>query len=239
MPVRSIPRSYRSITGRLAGFRPGQSVEHESLLERDCALLFQSHPAVASIESQPVRIEFVAADAKGRPRRRYHIPDYLVRFQSRSGRAPLLVEVKYREELRAKHDEILPKVRAARRYARQRGWNYRIYTDRHIRGEGHQLTNLKFLQSYRRDERDTRAAGALSLALTSGAGISARTLLERCAGSNREARARFVACLWRMVATHEVHADLRAAPLNLETIIHSAAPTHGATASTRPILSTL
>lgn len=237
MPVRSIPRSYRSITGRLSGFRPGQSVEHESLLERDCALLLQSDPAVASIESQPVRIEFVAPDKKGRPRSRPYIPDFLVRFRRGSGRAPLLVEVKYHEELQAKHDEYLPKVRAARRYARTHGWNYRIYTERHIRGRDHRLLNLKFLQSYRRDGRDALAAKALLSVLATLGQTSVRTLLERCAGEDREKRARFVACLWRMVVTHEVRADLRAAPLTLETLIHAASPARGATNSTRSILS--
>ena len=225
MPVRSIPRNYRSITGRLAGIRPGlSSIEHESLLERDCALLFQGHPTVASVESQPVRIEFVAADKKGRPRPRPYVPDFLVRFLRSSGRAPLLVEVKYRAELRVKHEEYLPKVRAARRYARQRGWNYRIYTERHIREAGHRLANLKFLQAYRRDERDAHAAGALLSALAALGASPARTLLERCAGVDREQRARFVACLWRMIVTYEVHADLHAAPLSLDTLIQPILP---------------
>ena len=236
MPVRSIPRSYRSITGRLAGVCPGQSVEHESPLERDCALLFQNHPVTASIESQPVRIEFVAPDKKGHLRRRPYIPDFLVRFLRGSGRAPMLVEVKYHEELTTKHDEYLPKVRATRQYARERGWNYRIYTERHIRGRGHLLRNLKFLQSYRRDGRDALAAKALLSVLATFGGASARTLLERCAGVNREKRARFVACLWRMIATHEVRVDLQAAPLTLETLVHAAAPVRGATTSTRPII---
>ncbi len=222
MPVRSIPRSYRSITGRLASVRPSQSVEHESLLERDCALLFQSDPAVASIEGQPVRVEFLGTDAKGRQRARHHVPDFLVQFQPRSGRAPLLVEVKYHAELRAKHDEYLPKVRAARRYARTRGWNYRIYTERHIRGASHRLRNLKFLQAYRRDARDDDAARALLSALPAIGGMPARALLERCAGTDREKRARFAACLWRLVVMREVHANLDGAPLNLDTLIRAA-----------------
>ena len=232
MPIRSIPRSHRSITGRLASTHPGlPSIEHESLLERDCALLFQSHPAVASIEGQPVRIEFISDDEMGRRRRCHHIPDFLVRFGRHSGRVPLLVEVKYREELRAKHEEYLPKVRAARRYARQRGWNYRIYTDRHIRGKAHRLANLKFLQAYRRDVRDARTSDVLLAALAAGGTASARTLLERCAGTCREDRARFVACLWRLVATQEVRADLCAAPLTLATLICAAAPRRSPTTS--------
>ena len=232
MSVRSIPRNYRSITGRLAGTRPGlPSVEHESLLERDCALLFQSDPAVASIESQPVRLKFASTNRKGRRCHRPYIPDFLVRFQRFSGRAPLLVEVKYREELRAKHEEYLPKVRAARRFFFNVWGNYVIYTDRHIRGNGHRLANWKFLQAYHRDARDAHASGALLTALAAVGMASARALLDRCAGTNREDRAGFVACLWRLVATQEVRIDLCAAPLTLDTMIHAVAPKRDRTIS--------
>ena len=235
MPVRSIPRSYRSITGRLAPVGIAQSIEHESLLERDCALLFQADPAVLSVEGQPVQIVYLAANKKGRIRSCHYTPDFLVRFHRHAARPPLLVEVKYEEELRAKRNEYLPKIRAASQYARERGWHYRIYTDRRIRGANSRLRNLKFLRSYLREERDNIAAESLLSILAVIGAAQVKTLLERCSNADREQRGRFVACLWRLVATHEVHADLDT-PLTLETLIHAAASARGAAILTRPTL---
>lgn len=151
-------------------------------------------------------------------------PDFLVRFHRDSGRPPLLVEVKYVEDLRAKRDEYLPKIHAACRYARERGWHYRIYTDRRIRRADNRLRNLKFLQSYRRIERDAAAARVLLPLIGTSGGTTVRTLLERCANADRESWARFLACLWRLVATLKVHADLDTTPLTLDTLIHVGAP---------------
>jgi len=94
MPVRTIPLSHSSVTGRLAS-RSGQpSIAFESSLERDFAVLQLFDPAVQSIEEQPVRIDYKAPT--GRATR--YTPDFLVIYRS-DVPPSRLVEVKYQAEL--------------------------------------------------------------------------------------------------------------------------------------------
>ena len=216
MPVRKIPGSYRSVTGRLACLRSGEYHEYESTLERDCLTLFSCDPHVAALDPQPVKIEFVCEDKKGRARTRHHIPDLLVRFRT-PGRRPLLIEVKYRDELHAKREELLPKIRAGRAYARERGWSYRIYTDRHIRGV--LLRNLKFVRPYLRYPRDKTTSTVLLSAVKAGGAASVAALIQTCGGADPRHRGTFLASLWRLVAAAEIGADLKSKPLSLETQI--------------------
>ena len=100
MPVRQIPRNHMSLTGVLAHANPETSTAFESSLERDLQILFEFDDGVASIEEQPVRIAYAGED--GKPR--HYTPDLLVRFRgdhpAGRGKAPLLCEVKYREEVK-------------------------------------------------------------------------------------------------------------------------------------------
>ena len=148
MPVRKIPRNGGSMTGRVARYRGVGSVAHESFLEHDFIFLFHYDREVAHVEEQPVRISYEASDAAGKRRERHYVPDFLVKYHGWTQRPPVLVEVKYRAHLQKKRDELLPKIRAGQRYARQRGWRYRIYTESHIRGP--LLTAIKFLRLFRR-----------------------------------------------------------------------------------------
>lgn len=123
MPVRTIPRSHNSITGRYFIDPARGSVGFESTLERDFVRLMAFDPDVTDIEEQPVRIDY--EDDEGRPR--HYTPDYLVQRQS----APtLLAEIKPKKFLKP---ELEPKFAAARRYAASRGWMFEVWTERDIR----------------------------------------------------------------------------------------------------------
>ena len=64
MPIRSIPLSHSSVTGRLAS-RPGHaSIKFEFSLERDFAILQLFDYSVLSVEEQPVRIDYKAPSGK-------------------------------------------------------------------------------------------------------------------------------------------------------------------------------
>ncbi|MEI7610177.1 MAG: Tn7 transposase TnsA N-terminal domain-containing protein [Rhodospirillaceae bacterium] len=128
MPVRAIPISHRSVTGRLAS-RPGQpTIAYESSLERDFALLQLFDMTVESVEEQPVRIDYVAAG--GRSAR--YIPDFLV-FHKGNRPIPRLVEEKYRAELTKKADQYAARFEAARLYAAGRGWTFELATEETMR----------------------------------------------------------------------------------------------------------
>ncbi|WP_426933667.1 Tn7 transposase TnsA N-terminal domain-containing protein [Xanthomonas arboricola] len=100
---------------------------------------------MAGWDPQPVRIPVPG----GRP----YVPDVLVHWlgsdRSLAGGRTVLYEVKYREELRRKWDELRPRYRAATRYARERGWQFRLITEDRIRTQS--LFNAKFLLTYLSD----------------------------------------------------------------------------------------
>src|SRR5215510_4434772 len=147
MPVRTIPKNYRSLTGLIPNTRTQSMTAFESTLERDFLLLLDFDPDVEFYEEQPLTITYY--DETGQ--RRTYTPDVLVRYRPACvevGRSKLhLCEVKYRDDLRQHWTEYRPKFRAAQRYARQQGWRFRVVTERHVRTP--YLDNVKFLGSYR------------------------------------------------------------------------------------------
>jgi hypothetical protein len=147
MPVRTIPKHYRSLTGLVLNTRTQSMTAFESSLERDFLLLLDFDPEVEFYEEQPVKITY--PDDRGR--RRTYTPDVFVRYRIDHLRArhtrPLLCEVKYRDDLREHWTAYRPKFRAAQHYARQHGWRFRLVTERHVRTP--YLENIKFLRSYR------------------------------------------------------------------------------------------
>src|SRR2546428_10283305 len=146
MPVRTIPKNYRNLTGLVPNTRTSGMTAFESTLERDFLLLLDFDPDVAFFEEQPVKI--VYHDANGR--RRTYTPDVLVRYRTNPTQArhtkPLLCEVKYRDDLRQHWVEYRPKFRAAQCYARQQGWRGHLGTERHRRSP--YLAYVKALQPH-------------------------------------------------------------------------------------------
>lgn len=144
MPVRTVPKNSRSLTGLVPNPRTQSMTAFESSLERDFLLLLDFDPDVEFFEEQPVTI--VYHDATGR--RRTYTPDVLVRYRTDRLQArhtkPRLCEVKYCEDLRQHWAEYRPKFRAAQRYAQQQGWRFRVVTERHVRTP--YLENVKFLR---------------------------------------------------------------------------------------------
>jgi hypothetical protein len=134
MPVRKIPKNYRSLTGLVATMkRAGPGVRggmagFESSLERDLLILLDFDPAVLSYEEQPVRIDY--RDAQGHAR--HYTPDVLVTWRC-DGVPSHLVEVKYRADLKTDRRALKPAFRAAHGHARERGWTFRLLTEVEIR----------------------------------------------------------------------------------------------------------
>jgi hypothetical protein len=127
MPVRRIPISHRShITGTQPFILGVRSVAHESSLERDFVTVCRFDAEIIGVEEQPVSIYWI--DANGQKRR--YTPDY--RVVRRAGAE--IVEVKYRNDLRANWAEYKPAFVAARSWAARQGMQFRIATDRYIRG---------------------------------------------------------------------------------------------------------
>lgn len=140
MPVRTIPMNYRNATGIVASDKANGSAAFESTLERDLMFLLDFDREVESFEEQPVTVYFESPDGRSRT----YTPDCLVRY--RDGRSPMLCEVKYRQDLFKEWPQAKPRFKAARRYAKERGWHFRILTEKEIRTP--YLDNARFLRQY-------------------------------------------------------------------------------------------
>lgn len=143
--VISQTRRSRSMTQSLSGVLPfrGQGVSYESGLERDFIRNWLLNPDVLAIVAQPAQIPFIASN--GLPYT--YPPDFFVHFSEQSGRKPLLVEVKMREHWTVHWREWSYKWKAARQYARERGWQFRVYDESRIHTP--RLQNIERLQRYR------------------------------------------------------------------------------------------
>lgn len=220
MPVRSIPRNYRSLTGKVNNARNQVAVAFESMLERDFYLLLDFESTVASFEEQPVRIgyEYPAGT------RRTYTPDVLVYYCAdpavASTPAPMLCEVKYREDLRTHWNAYKPKFKAARRYARQRRWVFRLITEREIRTP--YLKNVKFLREYRRRVVDRDDCCRLLAALAAQGETDAKALLTKLSPT-RDTYAKLLPVLWHLVAVGRIGANL-AVPLTMRTTLRPRPP---------------
>jgi hypothetical protein len=219
MPVRSIPRNSRSLTGKVIDFRSHRLVSFESALERDFYILLAWDPAVASFEEQPVTIAY--HDPLGV--RRTYTPDVLVHYHAalphqRHAR-PVLYEIKYRDDLRTHWHEYRPKFQAARRYARAQGWVFRLITERGIRTP--YLKNVKFLRQYHDRGLDRPDCHRL-LALLAERGETTPEALLVSLSPDRWERARWLPGLWSLIAVGAVGADLTV-PLTMHSRIWSLA----------------
>jgi hypothetical protein len=141
-PVRKIGVQSRSITGTMPNGN-----RYESSLERDFMLLLQFDVAVDVFTPQPLTMTYRGLDGAVHK----YTPDGLIEWRADRhvvDTRPLLVEVKYREAFVGEWRHWRRVARAAQDYAHERGWQFRIFTEREIRTPV--LDNARFLLPYRR-----------------------------------------------------------------------------------------
>lgn len=212
-PARKIGLGRRALTGLIPSQKlsEGASARFESSLERDFFALLEFSNDVAGWDPQPVQISVPG----GRP----YVPDVLVHWlgpdRTLAGVQTILYEVKYREELRRKWDELRPRYRAATRYARARGWKFRLITEDRIRTQA--LFNAKFLLPYLSDPPNSEDAFQLLHAIEVMGETTPACLLEACS-ADPWVRGRLVTTLWRLVADRTIAADLTA-KLTMSSVI--------------------
>lgn len=220
MPVRTIPKNSRSLTGKVIDFRGRRAVSFESALERDFYVLLDFDPAVAHFEEQPITIAYQEPIGVHRT----YTPDVLVHYRPEMRRQrhsqPVLYEVKYRDDLRAHWREYRAKFKAARRYARTQGWRFRLITEREIRTP--YLKNATFLRQFRKRALDSGDRRRI-LDLFAKAGVTSPETLLASLSADRWERARLLPVLWALIASGEVGADLTV-PLTMNSKIWSLDP---------------
>ncbi|OAI08125.1 MULTISPECIES: heteromeric transposase endonuclease subunit TnsA [Methylomonas] len=211
--VRRIPTNVRSLTGTVNG------QEFESSLERDLLLLVHWDCEVDWYQSQPVKIEYL--DDQGK--QRSYTPDLLVTYRSdydqsiqqQNPRRPLLCEVKYRGDLIKQKDQLKPKFKAARAYAKSQGYEFRVLTEREIRTD--YLKNIQFLWSYRYADFHEHHYKKLKMVLDELGETTVSRLLE-VSYSSKELKGEALWTLWCMISRLWVKCDLTI-PLSMQSTI--------------------
>ena len=217
MPVRRIPKNYRSITGLVASNDESDQVTaYESSLERDCIKHLIFNKNVARHEEQPVTISFIC-DGK----QCSYTPDLLITYRNDIAPAkewkPLLAEVKYRSDLLKDWPKLNPKFHAARRYAIGRALDFTIITDNEIRTP--YLKNITLLLECRKHPMDDAATKLLLEALNGLGNTNPDTLL-RSISQDSLTRATMIPTLWQLIAYYRIGADLEK-PLTMNCRIWS------------------
>ena len=168
-------------------------------------------------QRQPVSIEY--ADSSGDSR--VFTPEFLITYRRDIEPAcrmiPLLCDVMTRKDVFENWADLLPRIRAAHRYARKRGWNYQMLTEREIRTP--YLDNAKFLLPYCRLETDWGYAHPLLDMLYEMRQADPEALLAACAKDYMH-QAKHITSLWHLIALWRIGVDL-GWPLTMRSTIWS------------------
>lgn len=213
MPVRKIPKNYICVTGIFSSAKNGKSLRHEELLERDLMILLEFDDTVESFEEQPVNVPLVVNGRKCKP----YVPDILIHyFPTISGEArrTVLGEVKHTEDLKKNKAKYAPKFEAATLYAEERGWEFRIFTEKEIRTP--YLANLKFLREYHDVEPDAALLQEVIRHLQNKrSSVTVELLLQKLCPTDADTL-QMAPAIWHLMATKCITANLQK-PLTMKT----------------------
>lgn len=205
VPQRKIRPTRRSISG-LYPFRRERQVQYESSLERDFIVRMEFFSHVLDMVAQPVRLEF---RSNGVGPRYPYTPDFLVTYRTghlgtyRHDR-PRLVEVKPKEDWSKNWRKWLPKWKAARRYAIEQGWEFRIYDEDRIRDTA--FENITWLAKYKRNDVDPEDSKIVLKLLNDMGAAPINYVLARFFGGNF--RNRGLTLIWSLLANREIDCDI-------------------------------
>lgn len=214
MPVRKIPKNYRSVTGKFSSIKNGRSISFESTLERDLFLTLEFDPSVTSYEEQPL---VIAGEVDGLNIK--YTPDCLATCEDGS---QIIYEVKFQCDLDSDDGEIARRFRLAEAYAVQHGAEFKVVTEKEIRDA--RLDNLKFIYRFTSPPRDL---GQMSKVIKSALKqpMPINQLLAALA-TDRFQQAAFIPVVWHLVFIRELRMDMDV-PLAADTILEVSR--HGAT----------
>jgi len=201
MPVRRIPKNYRNVTGIAAETKAIGQAQFESTLERDFIALLEFSPDVSRYEVQPVTIGW--KDDQGKLRS--YTPDVRVEFREALGLEPWLCEVKYRSGIKKDWAVLRPKFRRGFRYARDKGWRFRLVSEVEIRTP--LLGNARFLLPYRQRAVPQPSIDAVLDALRTLGRTTPEGLLNSLSCDPWE-QAEWLPVIWHLVACLRIGADL-------------------------------
>lgn len=218
--TRKIKPTRRSVSGVLA-FRGEVSIPFESTLERDFILRKEFCRLVLDVIPQPVQIPFTTDDGRSY----IYTPDFLVYYRSDDypwgrGPKPLLVEVKPRSEIRENWSKMRAKFRAALRFAKGQGWDFRIHDESRIRDQV--LDNIRYLGRYKRMEFEHEDTNQIISTLQLMGQAPFHYLVARHFVGFRDV-AVGISHIWHLLATNQIECDMTL-PLTNDTVVWVPSP---------------
>ncbi|OQR35671.1 hypothetical protein BWR59_06155 [Pseudomonas sp. Bc-h] len=213
-PVRKTNRSSRGVRGLVPSMG-----HYESALERDMMELIRFDRRVGSFTAQPLTISYSSIDGKACS----YTPDGLITFVDQSiGGAPILYEIKYREDFRGNWRVLMPKFRAAKKYCAEVGWRFHVYTENEVRTP--YLANTKFLWPFIGRSVDLAICSIL-LDSVLRLGMATPEILLREALALKYDTGRVIPVLWHLIAVGRIGCDLQE-KLTLSSRVWSAEEIH-------------
>lgn len=209
-PARPLRPSHRALTGRVA-LADGRTAGFDSSLERDWLILLDFDWRIRALREQPFTIHY---EAGGRHHR--YTPDLQADFDDGQRQWTVIYEVKLRDDLRAQWTQYRDRFAAASRHCRDRGWRFRVVTERQIRTP--RLKNATFLRRYRAAPAQPALQQALLGALAAAGSATPQALLDAAAPAGGEQRNQALGELWRLVANRHIQTDLRH-PLSMRSAL--------------------
>lgn len=214
MPVRKIPKSYRSVTGKFASLKNGRSISFESTLERDLFLSLEFDSQVSIYEEQPL---VITGEVDGQ--RTKYTPDCLT---THTDGTQVIIEVKYQADLEKADDDLSRRLRLAETYAEQHKVEFRVVTELDLRGT--KLDNQKFIYRFSSPPKDlVKMTSSVKSALKQPMPLNE---LLSTLSTDRLKQAAFSPAIWHLVFTGELGIDVNA-PITGNTLI--GANNHGTT----------
>jgi hypothetical protein len=213
MPVRKIPKNHLFVTGGFSSRKNSQMRGFESPLEKEYMLLLEFDSSVESFEEQPLTIPLPGI-AKG------YTLDFIVHYKNNNAgqerQRSKLVEVKSSDDLRRNAEKYSKKFERATEFASDRGWDFEIVTEKHIRTP--RLGNLKFLRAYRNIFPSSDQCYQITEILSkSQPQISLEALLDRLSVDENE-RLSVLPTIWHMVVSGKIYVDLDS-PIRNDTLL--------------------
>lgn len=205
-PVRKIGNNHTSLTGKIPDKNGEKLISFESSLERDFIKITNFNVNVDSFVEQPLTINYV--DDEGFTRS--YTPDFLVFYKNTNPniphQKPLLVEIKYRDNLKKDWKILKPKFIAAMRHCDEMDWKFKIITEVEIRTD--YLFNTNFLRHYLSDDNIVLEDTALLLAAIKRMKISTpKELISKCTSSEHH-KGYLLTSLWHLIAVKMIGIEL-------------------------------
>lgn len=200
MPVRKIPKSFRTVTGRFTSIKNGQKVIwYESKGEHDYFLTLEFEPNVLCYEEQPLE---VPGEVNGR--KVVYTPDCLVTHKF--DRLPLLVEVKTEEEVENDDGTLGLKFKQVSAYAQENGYEFKVITEKDIPREI--LKNYLKIYQYALPPRNLQEMRGPIINLLSSYGTMTFEQLLQSIDDNNIVQARYLPIIWHLIFIRIIEVDL-------------------------------